>query len=123
LFAADESILPTAFASKLSVLLEDHIALRSFYSEVERHYQSIKTARLAKPLPRDAVGAIQNVIRAQTPTIFAESVSPAIDEAANQYLSSLRRDRKTFRRAIQTARNLPRTRFMKPIPSNPGDLS
>jgi hypothetical protein len=82
LFTAEESILSTAFASKLSVLLEDHIALRSFYPEVERHYQAVSTGRLIKPLDRDAVQAIQRVIRFQTPTVFDETVSPAIDEAA-----------------------------------------
>ena len=55
LFTADQDILPPAFASKLSVLLEDHIAARSFYPEIERHYQAVNTGRLSKPLPRDAV--------------------------------------------------------------------
>jgi len=82
LFTADEGILPTAFASQLSVLLEDHIALRPFYPELERHYQSVRTGRLIAPLPRDAVEAIRSVIHAQTPTVFDETVSPAIDEAA-----------------------------------------
>lgn len=82
LFAADESILPAGFASKLAILLEDHIALRSFYPEVERHYTAVNTGRLIKPLPRDAVEAIQYVIRLQTPSVFAETVSPAVDEAA-----------------------------------------
>ena len=31
LFTADETILAAGFASRLSVLLEDHIALRAFY--------------------------------------------------------------------------------------------
>lgn len=82
LFTADESILPAGFASKLAILLEDHIALRSFYPEVERHYAAVNTGRLIKPLPRDAVEAIQHVIQSQTPLVFAETVSPAVDEAA-----------------------------------------
>jgi hypothetical protein len=82
LFTAEESILSPAFASKLAVLLEDHIALRSFYPEIERHYHAVNTGRLIKPLSRDAVEAIQRVIRSQTPNVFDETVSPAIDEAA-----------------------------------------
>jgi hypothetical protein len=82
LFAAEEPILPIAFASKLMVLLENHIALRSYYPEVERHYHAIKTGRQIRPLPRDAVHAIQRVIRSQTPTVFDETVLPAIDEAS-----------------------------------------
>lgn len=82
LFTAEESILPLVFASKLAVLLEDHIALRSFYPEIERHYQAVNTGRLITPLSRDAVEAIQHVIRSQTPKVFDETVSPAIDEAA-----------------------------------------
>ncbi|MGE0290172.1 MAG: hypothetical protein AB7I42_28370 [Bradyrhizobium sp.] len=80
LFVADEPILPTVFASKLAVLLESHIALRSFYPEIERHYQAVNTGRLAKPLPRDAVEAIQRVIQLQTPLVFDVAVSPAIHE-------------------------------------------
>jgi hypothetical protein len=82
LFTAEEGILPAVFASKLAVLLEDHIALRSFYPEVERHYHAVNTGRLIKPLSRDAVEAIQKIIRSQTPKIFNETVSPAVDEAA-----------------------------------------
>jgi hypothetical protein len=82
LATAEESILPTVFASKLAVLLEDHIALRSFYPEIERHYHAVNTGRLIKPLSRDAVRAIQSVIRSQTPMVFDETVSHAIDEAA-----------------------------------------
>jgi hypothetical protein len=85
LYTADQAILPAVFASKLSVLLEDHIGLRSYYPEVERHYQAVKTGRLIKPLPHDAVVAIERVIRLKTPTVFDESVSPAITEAAKTF--------------------------------------
>jgi hypothetical protein len=77
LFVADEPILPTVFASKLAVLLESHIALRSFYPAIERHYRAVNTGRLAKPLPRDAVAAVQRVIRSQTPLVFDVTVSPS----------------------------------------------
>jgi hypothetical protein len=82
LFTAEEAILPPVFASKLSVLLEDHIGLRSYYPEIERHYQAVNSGRLVEPLSRDAVDAIHSVIRSQTPTVFDETISPAIDEAA-----------------------------------------
>ncbi|WGS18970.1 MULTISPECIES: hypothetical protein [unclassified Bradyrhizobium] len=81
LFTADEPILSPAFASKLAVLLEDHIGLRSFYPEIEKHYHAVSIGRLVKPLARDAVEAIQRIIHAQTPEVFDETLSPAIDEA------------------------------------------
>jgi hypothetical protein len=82
LFTADEGILSPGFAGRLSVLLEDHIGLRTHYSELERHYDAIRTGRLATPLSRDAVEAIRKAIHANTPDVFDESVSPAMDEVA-----------------------------------------
>ena len=82
LFTADEAILPTVFAGRLSVLLEDHIGLRPHYSELERHYHAIRTGRLAIPLSRDAVEGIRQAIHDNTPGLFHESVSPAMDETA-----------------------------------------
>ena len=82
LFTADEGILPTGFAGRLSVLLEDHIGLRTHYPELERHYHAVRTGRLTAPLARDAVEAIRTVIHAHTPDVFHESVAPAIDEIA-----------------------------------------
>lgn len=82
LFTADEGILPTGFAGRLSVLLEDHIGLRAHYPELERHYQAVRTGRLIAPLSRDAVEAIRKAIHAHTPDVFHESVAPAMDETA-----------------------------------------
>ncbi|QWG13813.1 hypothetical protein KMZ29_03595 [Bradyrhizobium sediminis] len=82
LFVADEEILSTGFAGRLSVLLEDHIGLRPYYPELERHYVAVRTGRLVTPLARDAVEAIRQMIRANTPNVFHESVSPAMDETA-----------------------------------------
>jgi hypothetical protein len=82
LFTADEGILPTGFAGRLSVLLEDHIGLRPHYPELERHYQAVRTGRLATALSRDAVEGIRRAIHANTPVVFHESVSPAMDETA-----------------------------------------
>jgi hypothetical protein len=82
LFTADEGILPTGFAGRLSVLLEDHIGLRPHYPELERHYEAVRTGRLTTPLSRDAVEGIRQAIHANTPDVFHESVSPAMDETA-----------------------------------------
>jgi hypothetical protein len=82
LFSAEESVLAVGFASGLSVFLEDHIALRAFYPELERHYHAVRTMRIIVPLSRDAVDAIRAVIHAQTPSVFHESVSSSIDEVA-----------------------------------------
>jgi class 3 adenylate cyclase len=80
LFNAEEDILPAGFAAALAVLLEEHIGLRVFYPELERHYLAIRTGRLIRPLARDAVRAIQRVIRANTPDLFHESVGALVDE-------------------------------------------
>jgi hypothetical protein len=84
LFTADQDILATGFASKLSVLLEDHIGLRAYYPEIERHYLTVKTGRLTVPLERDAVERIQQAIRENTPTVFEESVDVVMGEAGKQ---------------------------------------
>jgi hypothetical protein len=82
LFTADEGVLLTGFAGRLSVLLEDHIGLRPHYPELERHYHAVRTGRLVTPLSRDAVEAIRQAIHANTPDVFHESVFPAMDETA-----------------------------------------
>jgi len=82
LFTADQTILATGFAGRLSVLLEDHIALRAFYPEVERHYHSVRTGRIRAPLSLDAIRGIKEAVHANTPTVFEESVAPAMDETA-----------------------------------------
>lgn len=82
LFTADEGTLPTGFAAQLAVFLEDHIGLRVFYPELERHYLAVRTGRLTTPLQRDAVEGVQRAIRANTPIVFHESVSAVVDETA-----------------------------------------
>jgi hypothetical protein len=84
LFTADQEILATGFASRLAVLLEDHIGLRAYYPAIERHYLTVKTGRLAVPLERDAVEGIQRIIRENTPTVFEESVDAVMGEAAKR---------------------------------------
>lgn len=82
LFTADDGILATGFASRLSVFLEDHIGLRAHYDEVERHYQAVRTGRIEAPLQRDAVEGIKRAVHDNTPTVFDESVPPVVDETA-----------------------------------------
>lgn len=82
LFTADERVLATGFATRLSVFLEDHIGLRSYYEEVERHYQAVRTGRLATPIQRDAVEGIKQTVHDHTPEVFDESVAPVVDETA-----------------------------------------
>jgi len=82
LFAADEGILATGFAARLSVFLENHIGLRAHYDEVERLYQAVRTGRLEAPLQRDAVEGIKRVVHDNTPAVFDESVPPVVDETA-----------------------------------------
>lgn len=82
LFVAEQDILSTAFASRLSTLLEDHFGLRPYYPELERHYHSIRTGHLATPLPRDAVESIRQAIHVHSPAVFDETVAPALAETA-----------------------------------------
>jgi hypothetical protein len=81
LFAAEEDILPLGFAAQLEVFLGDHIAVRGFYPELEQHFIAIKTGRLTRPLKRDAVEAIKQIIQEHTPNVFDSSVGAAMDEA------------------------------------------
>jgi hypothetical protein len=82
MFVAEQDVLPTAFASRLSTFLEDHLGLRPFYPELERHYHSIRTGRAATPLPRDAVEGIRQIIHLHSPVVFDETVAPIMDETA-----------------------------------------
>src|SRR5450631_1754390 len=83
MFTADDGVLPVGFAAQLAVLLEDHIALRAFYPELERHYLAVLTGRMLIPLQRDAVEGFRRAIHENTPTVFHESVPAAVDETAN----------------------------------------
>jgi hypothetical protein len=82
LYMADEGILATGFAARLSVFLENHIGLRAHYDEVERLYQAVRTGRLEAPLQRDAVEGIKQAVHDNTPAVFDESVPPVVDETA-----------------------------------------
>lgn len=82
MFAADQAILPAGFGASLRALLQQHYALRPFYPEIDSLYQAVRSGRIEEPLPIDAVNDVMEVVREQTPTVFDESVSAAIDEAA-----------------------------------------
>lgn len=82
LFAAEQDELPVAFSGRLSTLLEDHQGLRPYYPELERHYRSIATGRLATPLPHDAVEGIRRTIHEHSPEVFDDTVAPVMDETA-----------------------------------------
>lgn len=82
LFAAEQSILPLPFAAGLKALLQHHAALRPFYPEVESYYRAVRTGRIEETLPLDAVESIFAVVREQTPMLFGESVSAALNEAS-----------------------------------------
>ena len=87
LFEAEASILPAPFASRLKVLLEQHIALRPFYPEVERLYRAVREGRLEEPLPQDAVEAIAATVREHTPDVFEPEISSGLSEVSREHLS------------------------------------
>jgi hypothetical protein len=82
LATADDGTLAVGFAAQLSVFLEEHLALRVFYPEIERHYLAVRTGRLVTPLERDAVEGLQRAVHANAPTTFHESVVAVVDEVA-----------------------------------------
>ena len=83
MFAAECDSLPPPFAAGLKTMLQQHIALRPFYPEIEDFYRAVKTGHIDAPLPLDAVSDVINVVRTQTPKVFDESVSEAIGEASS----------------------------------------
>jgi hypothetical protein len=83
MFYAEHGILPVPFSARLKNVLQHHIALRPFYPELKDFYRAVQTGRIDDPLPLDAVSDVISVVRAQTPTVFDESVSGAIDEASS----------------------------------------
>jgi len=92
LFAAEVSVLPASFAASLKIILEQHIALRPYYPELETLYRDIRSGRLEEPLPLDAVDGVVYAIQEATPQVFDPSVSTAIDESATPIVSALTED-------------------------------
>lgn len=82
MFAAEQDFLPAPFAARLKTVLQQHIALRPFYPEVNSFYEAVKSGHISEPLPLDAVEHFVDAVRAQTPAIFHPSVVGAIDDTA-----------------------------------------
>lgn len=80
LFAAEADVIPAPFAARLKGLLQQHIALRGFYREVERFYDAVQKGHLEKPLPWDNVESFGRTIRENTPDKFESSVSQGLQE-------------------------------------------
>ncbi|QCL98311.1 hypothetical protein [Agrobacterium tumefaciens] len=81
MFSAEREALPLAFAASLRTFLENHIALRAFYPEIEEYYRSVRSGHVEAPLPLDAVSDVIGVIEEQTPALFDHSVSDAVKDA------------------------------------------
>ncbi|WP_156667159.1 hypothetical protein [Rhizobium bangladeshense] len=81
MFSAEREALPLAFAASLRTFLENHMALRAFYPEVEEFYRSVRSGHVEAPLPLDAVSDVIEVIEAHTPALFDQSVSDAVKDA------------------------------------------
>ncbi|MBK5952150.1 hypothetical protein CH339_14475 [Rhodobium orientis] len=80
MFAAEADILNLGLATALKAFLEHHIGFRTFYAEVPAFYENVRTGVLNDPLPLDAVDNIVDIVRENTPTMFADSVAPSIAE-------------------------------------------
>lgn len=78
LFAAEADILSAPFAARLRTILQQHIALRAFYPEVERLYDAVRSGHLERPLPDDAVAAVGLTIKENTPRYFEPEVSEGL---------------------------------------------
>lgn len=84
LFAAEAGILSAPFASRLRIWTQQHIGLRTFYPEVERFYDTVKSGRLERPLPEDAVAGFEQVVREYTPRCFEPEVSAGLREVERE---------------------------------------
>jgi len=83
MFQADSDFLEIGLASMLKVLIEQHIGLRAYYPQIAAFYEDVRTGRLNKPLPLDAVTSIGITIGKYTPEIFDPSVGEIISCEAN----------------------------------------
>lgn len=84
LFAAEADFLSAPFAARLKAFLQQHIALRSFYPEVERFYGAVQRGHLEQPLPQDAVEGVGRTVRENTPRVFEPEVSSELREVERQ---------------------------------------
>lgn len=81
MFEADADFIASPFASRLKALLQQHIALRNFYPEVERFYGAVRNGRLEQPLPLDAVEGFERTVREYTPSVFEPEILNGLREA------------------------------------------
>jgi hypothetical protein len=86
LFTAHVGLLNDGFASRLSVLLENHQALRARHPELQRNYEDMVRGRITTPIQQDAVEKLQKAIH-DNPTIFDLSITEIIDEIAEPILA------------------------------------
>ncbi|MGO8739032.1 hypothetical protein, partial [Rhodoblastus sp.] len=84
LFESEADFLPQGFAARLKVMLEQHIALRAFYPEVERLYLDVRKGRLEEPLPQDAVEKTTRTIAENTPNFFEPEVMVGLREVERE---------------------------------------
>jgi len=82
LWVNDLDSVSAGLASLLKIFLEQHIGLRPYYPEIEKFYHDVQTGRIETPLPQDAVDGFVKGIRDNTPAVFDESVTSAIDISA-----------------------------------------
>ena len=82
MFEVEAVNLPPPFAAMLRTLLQQHLALRPYYPEIESFFRAVRTGRLEQPLPLDAIEGVKSAVREQTPSLFDGSVSAAIGEAS-----------------------------------------
>ena len=110
LFEAEVDLIPAPFASRLRVLLQQHIALRGFYPEVEALLQTqFEKSRIEKPLPWDNVEGFARTIRENTPDKFEPEVSGGLQKIESEQPSLRRRmfptiPRRFSRRPIHSER-------------------
>jgi hypothetical protein len=82
LWANDLDSIAAGLASLLKIFLEQHIGLRPYYPEIEKFYRDVQTGRIETPLPQDAVEGFVKGVRNNTPTVFDQSVTSALDVTA-----------------------------------------
>jgi hypothetical protein len=82
LWANDHDSISAGLASRLKILLEQHIGLRPYYPEIEKFYRDVQSGRIETPLPQDAVEGFIKGVQDHTPSVFDPSVSGAVEVSA-----------------------------------------
>jgi hypothetical protein len=82
LWVNDLDSISAGLASRLKIFLEQHIALRPYYPEIAKFYRDVQTGRIETPLAQDAVEGFVKAVRDNTPAVFDQSVTSAIDVSA-----------------------------------------